>query len=580
VLYVRGSNYTGVVTTTGITKLDATTNTSLGSSANFNGSGEDMVLSQDGSKLYLVLFGNIQVLNTSDLSLITTISYTPFNYESRAILNPSGTKLYVGGANTLRVINTSDYTITTTISDPKLSLSYINYLNPCFYIPNIYNQKVMVFSPDGSKLYLAGGKFIDTATDTLNAQDLLGGVNSQGSSLIINKDGTKLYTSGGIIDQPDTVNKCLGYATKVIDIKTGQLDKLLPNGIKFLSPDGSKLYIIRDEGFGLTVSPNRTKIYVFETRTNTQIAVSDYLPDTVENAIISKDGSSIYTSGYRRSVSVGGSISVGYSSIVDTNSLTYSNSIDQNIIASSIPRSLSNNGKSIFYSNGSNVNIQNTNLLTTADISSFDCTSPTNTLGSTVTCTVNSNTTKYGLAKFNVGLETCTAYLPATGGNSASCTYTANNIQSSTITITPSYGAASTSSNSLTITGGADDVTIAASNITTNNNCTVTGNLKINTVLDCDLTLTGSNSNTYILPSQGIKVEISTVNGKSDFCTINLNGTTNAKLSCKNIPSSGGIAGVQNIQAFINNSSTPSNIGSINLTDGFLVPPQQQPYHN
>lgn len=569
ILYVRGGgNSDG---TTGIKTVNANTNTDLGVSVNYTGTGSyDMLLNQDGSKLYLILGNRIDILNTSDLSLVTSINVNTSLFDAKGIFNSAGTKLYVGRGSTVDVINTANNTVSATISDPTITL------NQTTGYDSRHNRNGMVFSPDGSKLYLAGGKYIDTATDTLNSINLLSGTNANGYDITLNQDGSKMYVSGGTGANISNETQAFGNRTKVINLNTGTLEKLLPFGLKFLSPDGSKLYIIIDEGAGITNTPNRTRIRVYDTRNNLEIAVSGYLPDSIDRAIMSADGSTIYASGFRPGSR--------RSPTIDLNSLTYSSSINEDDLFISEPRALSNDGKSIFYSTGrfvsfdpanpsreASVIILPTQLLTPSANSSFNCNSPTNSLGSTVTCTVNIGTPSYGLAKFNVGLESCTAYFPAIGGNSASCTYIANNIQTSTITMTPSFGAASTSVNTLAISGGSNNVTISSANITTNNSCTPSSNLPIRVIFDCDFSLTGSTSNSYILPPNGIRLGLNTTTTKSNLCTLLNNGTPNAKLSCKNIGSLGGTAGTQNIRAFINNNATGNNIGTVNLTDGFLV---------
>jgi len=103
VLYVRGGgNSDG---TAGIKKVDANTNTDMGVSVSYtNNTGFDMVLSQDGSKLYLILFNDVKVLNTSDLSLIASINVDSSPSGAKAVLNSDESKLYVGGTNTVNVI--------------------------------------------------------------------------------------------------------------------------------------------------------------------------------------------------------------------------------------------------------------------------------------------------------------------------------------------------------------------------------------------------------------------------------------------------------------------------------------------
>jgi hypothetical protein len=108
-------------------------------------------------------------------------------------------------------------------------------------------------------------------------------------------------------------------------------------------------------------------------------------------------------------------------------------------------------------------------------------------------------------------------------------------------------------------------VTVADTNISNVLDCTSPTTVNIGTVFDCQFPLSGSTTNTYTLPSAGIKAKVASLNAQSDPCAIVNNVTPSASLKCPNIPTAGGTAGTQSVQLFVAASTTPTVKGAVNL---------------
>jgi hypothetical protein len=108
-------------------------------------------------------------------------------------------------------------------------------------------------------------------------------------------------------------------------------------------------------------------------------------------------------------------------------------------------------------------------------------------------------------------------------------------------------------------------VSISDTNISNVSDCTSPTTVNIGTVFDCTFPLSGSTINTYTLPTSGIKAKVASLNAQSDPCTIINNVAPNAALKCPNIPTTGGTAGTQSVQLFVNGSTTPTVKGVVNL---------------
>jgi len=487
-----------------VTKYDAATNTELASLPMPN---TGIVINATGSKLYVFTSNNqITVIDTASFTVTGSI---PINMtlavSGKAFLNPGGNKLYVlNNINEVSVIDTATDTVISTFNTTVNTPSGPG--NPA-YITNADLLGTYVFSQDGSRLYLSGSSraaVIDTSTDTF-----LNFIPTQ-RDLTLSEDGTKLYS-------PDF------NGFRVFNLTTNKLERsIVGDNIHTIIAKNNKIYTVQTSGL----------IRIFDNRTFIQTATAQ-VPNGCSGgqcfAKITEDGSKIYIS-YTNNTTY-------YATVFDTNSLTFA-TINPGVGPNPTLTTFSADGKTAYIIDVGSYKTVETSLITSSDITSFDCTSPTGLVASTVTCTVNASSAVRGLAKFEVGLESCTAYFAPGGASSASCTYPANNIQTAAIVIKPSFGATQTGGN-LAITG--TGTTMTGTNVF-DDDCTsgMSTPLKVGVILDCNFTLTGSVNNTYILPSAGIQMGINSTVALSDFCTLINNGTPNVRLNCKNIPTLGG----------------------------------------
>ncbi len=101
-------------------------------------------------------------------------------------------------------------------------------------------------------------------------------------------------------------------------------------------------------------------------------------------------------------------------------------------------------------------------------------------------------------------------------------------------------------------------IVITSSNIGNSTDCTASLQITIPNTYTCNFPLTGSTS--YSLPSNGIVASTSTAVGNSSPCTVS--GST---LTCTNIPTSNALVGLQNVNLFVNASTTPDDRGDVTL---------------
>lgn len=524
--FVYAATYDNFVNTLRtVTKYDAATNTVLASLPMPN---TGIVSNASGSKLYVFTLNNeIKIIDTASFTVSGNIPINmTFAASGKAFLNPAGTKLYVlNSINEVSVIDTATDTIISTFNTT---------VNTPSHITNADLLGTYVFSQDGSRLYLSGsgrGAVIDTSTDTF-----LNFIPTQ-RDLILSEDGTKLYS-------PDF------NGFRVFNLTTNKLERsIVGNNIHTIIAKNKKIYTIQTSGL----------IRIFDNRTFIQTATAQ-IPNGCSGgqcfAKITEDGSKIYIS-YTNNTTY-------YATVFDTNTLTFA-TINPSVGPNPTLTTFSADGKTAYIIDVGSYKTVETGLITSSDITSFDCTSPTGLVASTVTCTVNTSSAVRGLAKFEIGLESCTAYFAPGGASSASCTYPANNIQTATIVIKPSFGAAQTGGN-LAITG--TGTTMTGTNVF-DDECTngMSTPLKVGVILDCNFTLTGSLNNTYILPSAGIQMGINSTVALSDFCTLINNGTPNVRLNCKNIPTLGGNL-TNNFGTGGGNLFKPSINGVTNLIGG------------
>ncbi len=200
---------------------------------------------------------------------------------------------------------------------------------------------------------------------------------------------------------------------------------------------------------------------------------------------------------------------------------------------------------------------------------STDCVSTTNlTIGNTYTCTFPIT----GGVNYMVpagGIVARTEQGANTTGNSSACTIlsttlTCTNIQSSPTT-SPGLANVTLQFNA---TGGYDDkgdvtlvaplTTITASNISNSSDCTTLSNVVLGNSIPCSFSLTGGI--TYVLPTNGIVAGVQTASGTSIPCTI-----LGAVLTCSSIPTAGATLGGQNVNLFIDGSTTPVDKGDVTI---------------
>jgi hypothetical protein len=333
--------------------------------------------------------------------------------------------------------------------------------------------------------FVIGFNSLNQYYKTAQAEDIVS------PSIAYNQDETKKYVA-----EENNV--------KVIDVATNRIERIVYDDflIGRIAVGNNKLFAISERPsvslFPAVRNDNNVKtLNIYDSTTLQLLQVlppQDVFNSTVglqiQNLVVSPDGTKLYIAieNFSDVPFIGIRSTTSSLVVIDLNTLDRIETVISTSIRYDI-QNFSNNGKQIILrDNNQTLNFVDTFLVNTSDIDSFNCISPTNSLGSTVTCTVNTLSNVRGLVKFNVGLESCTAYFATAGANTASCTYTANNVQTSSITVNPSFGNPSTNG-SLTINGGANDITISASNIVSNNNCTVSGNAKITSTFDCILNI-------------------------------------------------------------------------------------------
>ncbi|MCV7219260.1 beta-propeller fold lactonase family protein [Mycobacterium crocinum] len=141
-----------------------------------------VLVSPDGSKLYVASIGTVTVVDTATHDVITSTLVTPG--ADRMAISPDGTRLYVTtmGDGGVAVIDTTDYSTVTTI--PAV---------------NAGNSGGIAISPDGTRLYVASYwdqsqvLVIDTATNTV--VDTLPVSDSTQMFLAVSPDNARLFVT-------------------------------------------------------------------------------------------------------------------------------------------------------------------------------------------------------------------------------------------------------------------------------------------------------------------------------------------------------------------------------------------------
>ncbi|MBC7472418.1 MAG: hypothetical protein H7196_04145 [candidate division SR1 bacterium] len=112
-------------------------------------------------------------------------------------------------------------------------------------------------------------------------------------------------------------------------------------------------------------------------------------------------------------------------------------------------------------------------------------------------------------------------------------------------------------------------VTIKNSNILTSNDCVSSNIIQSGSDYNCTFALTGSVSNLYAMPQEGVVAKIATGSITSPLCVILNNGTAGVKLSCNNIPTLGITRGVKSVLVSAGLATYESR-GSITIKDNIL----------
>lgn len=108
-------------------------------------------------------------------------------------------------------------------------------------------------------------------------------------------------------------------------------------------------------------------------------------------------------------------------------------------------------------------------------------------------------------------------------------------------------------------------VTIAAVNIQNSTNCISSLQVTSGNTYQCDFPLTGSVTNTYSIPVNGIVAGTSTVTGQSQICTVINNSTPQAALQCVGIPTTGAAVGPKDVLLFIDGNTSGVDRGDMTI---------------
>lgn len=114
-----------------------------------------------------------------------------------------------------------------------------------------------------------------------------------------------------------------------------------------------------------------------------------------------------------------------------------------------------------------------------------------------------------------------------------------------------------------------NSVTIKNSNILTSNDCVNSNVVQAGNVYNCTFDLTGSISNLYTMPAEGIVVKTSTGSATSPLCVILNNGTPAVKLSCNNIPTLNATRGIKSVLISAGLATYESR-GGVTIQDNIL----------
>ena len=167
----------------------------------------------------------------------------------------------------------------TTVSVIDLS---INSISATINVGN--NPYSVAISPDGTTGYVMNNadntvSIFNTVTNTVT-KTLIVGVNPL--FCVFSPDGTKAYVSNYSGKSISVINTSTNTVSTTINFSTS----VQPTGIR-ISPDGSKIYVTNN------YSGSDTGIYVINTTSNT-IINKIVLPDSINNVVLSPDGTTLY----------------------------------------------------------------------------------------------------------------------------------------------------------------------------------------------------------------------------------------------------------------------------------------------
>ena len=224
--------------------FDTTTFESIGSVV-FDGRGHEVMVSPDGSRVYLVTDrGQLNVIDTATLQVLKTVTL-PGGTAFAAVMTPDGSRVYVGDQfeDLLSVFDTATEQVIATIQAGG------------------NRQLDMAVSPDGSRVYTVNQNnstlsVIDTASNQVLATVSSGG--SQPVGVEVSPDGRRLYVSNGGSNE-----------LVVMDSESFEVMARIP----IVGP------------FKSVISENGARLYVTSSSSGTVSVV-----DTVNNAVIATIG--------------------------------------------------------------------------------------------------------------------------------------------------------------------------------------------------------------------------------------------------------------------------------------------------
>ena len=358
-LYVITGQTTGATVAT-VSKVRTADNVTVGQIQIQNYREGDIVLSQNGTRLYVATDSGVTVINTFNQSIVAEI---PVTGEQTGIgITPDGTRLYVTGAfrNTVSVIDTATNTVVKTIAvgpvpsygiafTPDGRRAYVTVLggtptpgtvsvldtDPTSATYNTVIATVTtaffpygaVASLDGSVVYVVNGSgslsIIETATNTV-IRNIALGRGTDAPHIALSPDGNTVYVTASSRDQVlaytvgaptrDTVVDTIKVPDSPFNLAVNPIDKSvwvtsLQSGLTVLGSDRSvtnyasavpsayDVDITPDGRFAYVTSFAESKVYVFDATTRILVTTIT-VPDRgiAQFVDVSPDGRFAYVS--------------------------------------------------------------------------------------------------------------------------------------------------------------------------------------------------------------------------------------------------------------------------------------------